>query len=198
MEITGMWRPVMALKIETERLIIRRFLPDDYDDLYDYLSDESVVKFEPYNVYSRGECKREAERRSKLDSFLAVCLKDGGKLIGNIYFKQQEPRDLLTWELGFVFNAAYHGKGYATESCMAILHNAFGNNARRVVATCDPKNRASWKLLERLGFRREGHLVRNIYFRKDAAGNPVWKDTYEYAILSDEFLPGRVLKTGLK
>jgi RimJ/RimL family protein N-acetyltransferase len=52
---------------------------------------------------------------------------------------------------------------------------------------CNPVNKPSWKLLERLGFRREGCLIKNVYFTTDAAGNPVWADTYIYAILATEW-----------
>ena len=41
--------------------------------------------------------------------------------------------------------------------------------------------------LERLGMRREGHLIRNIWFKRDEYGAPVWADTYEYAILAEEW-----------
>ena len=52
---------------------------------------------------------------------------------------------------------------------------------------CNPLNKPSWKLLERLGFRREGHLIKNIYFKKDSLGDPIWSDTYEYGILAEEW-----------
>ena len=45
-------------------------------------------------------------------------------------------------------------------------------------AYCHPDNVNSWHLLERLGFKREAHLRRDIWFRKDEAGAPIWQDTY--------------------
>lgn len=87
-----------------------------------------------------------------------------------------------------IFNRKYQGLGYATEGVRAILDNAFTNlGARRVTAMCNPINASSWRLLERLKFRREGHLVKNVYFKKDENNNPIWQDTYEYAILSEEW-----------
>jgi RimJ/RimL family protein N-acetyltransferase len=69
-----------------------------------------------------------------------------------------------------------------------LIGDAFQNkNARRVIAMCNPLNAPSWKLLERLGMRREGHLRKNIYFKKDQAGNPIWLDSYEYAVLAEEW-----------
>lgn len=171
--------------IETNRLIIRRFTPGDWSDLYEYLSDPNVVLYEPYEVSSQEACKNEAINRSKRDDFFAVCLKQNNKLIGNIYFSKQ---DFDTYELGYVFNANYQGHGYATEAAGSVMDYAFKNlNARRVVAFCSPKNTKSWRLLERLSMRREGHLKQNIYFKTDKSNNPIWLDTYEYAILSSEW-----------
>ncbi len=174
---------------ETDRLVIRRFRPEDWKDLYEYLSDEKVVKYEPYDVFDEEACKLEAENRSKNGAFWAVSLKESGKVIGNVYFQQQEPTDFMTWEIGYVFNSGYYGKGYAAESCRKLIDYGFvEKNARRIIAMCNPQNSPSWKLLERLGMRREGHLLKNIYFKKDELGNPIWTDTYEYAILAEEWL----------
>lgn len=173
--------------LETDRLIIRRFCIDDWKDLYEYLSQEAVVKYEPYDVYSEDECKAEAVNRSKNNAFWAVCLKENNKMIGNIYFEQQEPEEFFTWEIGYVFNPAFHGRGYATESCRKIMDYAFKHlNAHRIIALCNPENQPSWKLMERLNMRKEGHLHKNVYFKYDKQGEPIWVDTYEYAILADE------------
>lgn len=171
--------------METERLIIRGFTPDDWRDLFEYLSQEAVVKYEPYEVFTEEAAKNEAVKRSADPGFRAVCLKPSGKLIGNVYLSKQ---DYDTWTLGYVFNSNYQGKGYATEAAKYLINHVFSaQNARRITAMCNPLNEPSWKLLERLGFRREGHLRKNIYFKKDSAGNPIWADTYEYAILADEW-----------
>jgi RimJ/RimL family protein N-acetyltransferase len=149
------------------------------------LSDEEVVKFEPYDTYSEKQAIEEAINRQNNESFYAVCLKESGKLIGNLFFSKG---DFDTWELGYVFNRSYQGNGYATESSEALIDYAFTNlEARRIIAMCSPKNEHSWKLLERLHMRREGLLLQNVYFKKDLNGEPIWFDTYEYAILKSEW-----------
>ena len=171
--------------METKRLLIRRFIPDDWLDLFEYLSQEAVVKYEPYDVFNEEASKREAIIRAGDNNYWAVCLKDNGKLIGNHYLCKQY---FDTWELGFVFNANYQGMGYATESAQVLIDDAFKNhNARRIIARCNPLNTRSWKLLERLGMRREGHMLQTIYFKKDEHGRPIWHDTYAYAILATEW-----------
>ena len=177
--------------LTTQRLTIRRFTPLDGPDLYKYLSDPKVVLYEPYGVFSMEECRREAGRRAQDDAFWAVCLRDVGNVIGNIYLKKQE---FDTWELGYVFNAAYQGQGYALESAGALVQHIIATlNARRVVAYCSPENEKSWRLLERLGMRREGHLIQSVYHKKDDEGHPIWHDTYEYAILAHEWQGGKDL-----
>ena len=173
-------------QLETERLVIRRFKEEDWKDLYEYLSDEEVVRYEPYQAFSIEASQNEAKSRAESPAFLAVCLKENNKLIGNIYFAKQE---FKTWEIGYVFNRSYQGRGYATEAANAVIAYGFNTRgARRIVAMCNPLNTASWRLLERLGMRREGHLKQNIYFKKDEKGNPIWSDTYEYSILKDEYI----------
>lgn len=170
---------------ETERLLIRRFTELDWKDLYEYLSDEGVVKFEPYETFTLEQSKEEAIYRSNDECYYAVCLKESYKLIGNVYIAKQ---DFDTWEVGYVFNTSYQGKGYATEAVRKLIGIAFKDwGARRVIAMCNPINTHSWKLLERLGMRREGTLLQNIYFKIDQEGNPIWCDTYEYGILKGEW-----------
>lgn len=172
--------------ITTDRILIRKFQEADWKDLYEYLSDETVVIYEPYEVYTQEQAKEEAKYRSENDCFYAVCIKETGKLIGNLYFAKG---DFDTWELGYVFNQNYWGHGYATESAKALLDTAFSNfGARRVIAGCDQLNHHSWKLLERLGMRREGAQLQNIYFKKDQEGNPIWVDSYRYAVLKSEWM----------
>jgi RimJ/RimL family protein N-acetyltransferase len=172
-------------ELSTKRLLIRKFRESDWCDLYEYLSDPSVTKYEPYDVFSADTCRKEAKKRAGNPSFWAVCLKDTGKLIGNLYF---DPQDFGTRELGYVFNRRYWHQGYAIESAQTLIGCAFRNwGARRIIAACNPENTASWHLLEQLHMRREGHLRQNIYFKKDGNGQPLWVDTYLYALLASEW-----------
>ena len=175
----------MTNAVSTERLFLRRFTPDDWLGLYACLSRPEVARFEPYEPYSEEKAKTEAARRAENPDFWAVCLPDG-RLIGTIFLSKQPAFE--TWELGYAFHPDFWGHGYASEAARAMLGEVFGREgAWRVVAMCDPENRASWRLLERLGMRREGHLRRNIWFKRDETGATIWKDTYEYAILREEW-----------
>lgn len=167
---------------ESDRLILRRYKKEDIQDLYEYLSDQETVKYEPYKPLSFEEAKENLEWRIGTDEMIAVELKNSSKMIGNVYMGK---RDFEALEMRYVFNRNYWGKGYAAESCKALIQQAFSNGVHRIYAECDPDNKNSWKLLEALGFRREAHFRKNVYFWKDKNEKAIWKDTYVYAKLND-------------
>ena len=157
-----------SILAETPRLILRRYEKGDLQDLFEYLSDAEVVKYEPHKPMTLAEAERSLDWRIGTDEMIAVEWKDSRKMIGN------------------VFNRNYWGKGCASESCRALIQQAFSAGIHRIYAECDPLNVRSWKLLEAIGFRREAHLIQNVYFWKDESGRPIWKDTYVYAKLPFE------------
>ena len=178
----------MSTPLETERLIVRTFQPDDWRDLREYATLPEVTKYD-YDYPSSDE-----DLRGAVDYFIetpghwAVCLKETGKLIGHITCTRKDPEELETWELGYIFNPVHYGRGYATEACRRILQHVFEDlGAHRVEAGCDPRNAPSWRLLERLGLRREAHRLKAVFLRRTSEGDPLWTDSYEYAMLAEEW-----------
>ncbi len=176
-------------ELDTERLRVRRFRLSDGAGLFAYLSRPEAVRFEPYPVQSEQDCARLAAERSVDPAFWAVCLHGSGELVGNLYLSLQQPESWRTYELGYVFHPRRWGHGYATEAAGALVSACFDGGAHRVVARCNPQNESSWRLLERLGLRREGHLVRSASFGVDDFGRQVWHDAYLYAALAEEWTP---------
>ena len=173
--------------IETERLLIRKFEVSDYNDLYEYLSEPITYIFEPGSPITLDEAKALTEQRSKGNDFFAVVLKQNNKMIGHVYLGQMEPKERLTWELGYIFNPAYQRQGYASEASAALAEYAIKNfKAHRIMARCNPDNTASWKLLEKIGFKREGHFKKFGFIHKDSDGNPIWTDAYAYSRIEDD------------
>ena len=168
--------------VETERLILRKFKKEDAQDLFEYLSDKEVVKYEPYKPLTFDETKENLEWRISTNEMIAVELKSIHKMIGNVYLGK---RDFEALEIGYVFNRNYWGQGYAKESCKALIQQAFSNGVHRIYAECDPNNINSYKLLEALEFKREAHFRKNLFFWKDEKEKPIWKDTYVYAKLNN-------------
>ena len=170
------------ISIKTKRLIVRNFEPYDYNDLYEYLSDKETYRFEPGEPITVETAKNLCNERSKGCDFLAVQLKN--KVIGHIFFSQTEPKELMTWEVGFIFSRKYQGNGYATESLKSIIEYGFAKlKIHKITAHCNPKNISSWRLLERVKMKREGKLRQDIFFNRNARGEPLWLDTYEYGLL---------------
>ena len=169
-------------EIETERLILRPFRESDYDDLYEFLSQLRDDEFEGYPGITYENGREHLKYRLHSTEFFAMELKDSGKVIGNVFCGN---RDFQAKEVGYIVNRSYQKKGYAREALSAVIENAFKEGAHRVYAECDPRNTASWRLLERVGLRREAYFRQNIYFRKDENGIPIWKDTYVYAALEE-------------
>ena len=178
--------------MQSERLLYRRFLKSDYKDLFEYLSIAEVVKYEPYDTLSLKQCVDEAKSRADSQNYWAVILKDEGKMIGNIFFKRKEPLKFATYELGYIFNRRYWGQGYATEASRRIISYGFEQlSAHRIIANCNQENERSWRLMERLGMRREQAAKKDIFFRYDDEMRPLWQDSYQYALLAGEYFAAK-------
>lgn len=170
-------------EIKTEHLILRSFIETDYDDLYEFLFQLENDEFEGYPGIDYEIGKEYLKERIGSDEYYAIELKDIQKVIGNIYCGK---RDFNAREVGYIVNRNYQREGYACEALCAIIDSLFKEGIHRVYAECDPRNVGSWKLPEKAGLKREAHLRQNVYFHKDD-GNPIWKDTYIYAITESDY-----------
>ena len=164
------------ITLETDRLVIRNFKSGDWRDLR-----EMIVKYQASDVAiydhkwptDAEEIKSVAEWFAGGDRFLAVCLKTTGKLIGFISLHPKEDEKVNVYSLGYVFNIDYHGQGYATESCRAVLDYAFGTLAADSVVTGTAEaNAPSCRLLRRLGFTETGDRHTGS-FHETLEGDPI-------------------------
>jgi ribosomal-protein-alanine N-acetyltransferase len=174
--------------IETERLLLRALRADDENDIHEYASDPEVVRLMIWGP-STPDLTREFLDRAlqaqaqwpRPEVVLAIELKSERRLIGSIGLRMKDAANRNA-DIGYVLNRKYWGHGYMTESACAILEVAFQQlKMHRVWATCDTRNRSSYRVMERLGMRREGLFV------KDAMEKGEWRDTYLYAILAEEW-----------
>jgi ribosomal-protein-alanine N-acetyltransferase len=169
-------------RIETDRLIVRNFTVNDWQALYlmiaQYQASEYAAYDQPWPT-SPEEIKGATEWFTGGDSYLAACLKDTGQLIGFVALNPEDSAEGRAFNLGYVFNADYHGKGYATEACRAVLERAFGQlQAQKVVTGTAAANQPSCRLLHRLGFQKISE--RTVSFRTGANGEPVEFLGYSY------------------
>lgn len=164
----------------TERLRLKPLHKQDKLDIYSYLSDERVMRYFTEGTYTLDETEKFIEK-SEDSLFRAVERKSDGKIIGHISFEPWFQDH--TYEIGWIFSQEVHNQGYGTEAAQVLMDNAFMTipKLHRVVATCQPENTASWKVMEHLGMRREGLFLECIPI-KDG-----WWDEYYYAILRREW-----------
>ena len=164
----------------TERLTVRKFSPDDCEDLAEILTDPDVTYFEPYETFTKEACVAEADNFSRSDEFYAVVLDK--KVIGKIYFSD---KGYGSFEIGYTFNKAYQRKGYAAESIRGMMKYAFETlGVRRIFAEIDTRNIRSVSLAKRVGMRREAEH-KELFPRKGESGT--YNDFYVYAMLEKEF-----------
>ncbi|MFS2294389.1 MAG: GNAT family N-acetyltransferase [Actinomadura sp.] len=182
-----MLRP--AYPIETERLTLRPFSADDLEGLYAYQSLPEVARFlywEPRTLEESRTFLRQKMMASTIEKegdwlVLAVVWRQTGDLMGEVNL-QWRSREHRQGEIGYIFNPAFHGKGFATEAAEVVLRLGFeGLDLHRVVGRLDGRNTASARVLERLGMRREAHLKQNEMVKGE------WTDEVIYAMLRHEW-----------
>ena len=171
--------------LQTDRLLLRPLTLADAEAFFRYRSLPEVCRFQSFQPKTRSEI--EAFLRDNACELpdvpstwrqIAVCLLDG-TLIGDVGLHTLDEWQL---EIGYTLAPEHQGKGYATEALAALLKQAFSVSGKhRVIASVDPENRASIRLLERLGFRQEAH------FRKSYRMNGAWVDDCVYALLREEW-----------
>ncbi|MBP1993695.1 GNAT family N-acetyltransferase [Paenibacillus eucommiae] len=173
-------------KIETHRLILRNFSEADSQGLLEYLGNPRVSCFLDERTSTLEEAALKVQKRSKDDSYVAVCLKDSDYLIGELFYLKEEPD---TYSIGWNFNAQFEGLGYANESVKAFLKYLFMQlGARRLYSYVEDDNYRSQKLCDRLGMRKEGYFIEFISFTKYEDGTPKYENTFQYALLKKEWL----------
>jgi len=174
--------------IETERLLLREFRAADEPDIHEYASDPEVSRLMDWGPNTPEVTKAVVERwieqqrqwpRRSVE--LAIEVQAEKKAIGGIRLEVKDERN-RTGDFGYALNRNYWNRGYATEAARAMLNAAFATlKMHRVWATCDVRNHASYRVMEKLGMRREG------CFAKDAFQRGEWRDSYLYAVLAEEW-----------
>ena len=168
----------MKLPWETDRLILRSFKDSDLEPFLAYRNDPDVARYQSWEVpYPRDRAIRFIQETQAVDIAsrrwlqIAIELKSSYQMIGDVAFsiKPEDPRQAV---IGYSLARPYWRTGYAFEAVSRLLVFLFGElDLHRVVAECDVENVGSWKLLEKLGFRREAHLVENLFLRVHMAVN---------------------------
>ncbi|MBG0831923.1 GNAT family N-acetyltransferase [Planomonospora sp. ID67723] len=182
-----MFKP--SYPIRTDRLLLRPFTLGDLDALHAVQSLPEVTRYLYWEARDREQVRESLEAKlaqtALLDEgqalSLAVEIAATGEVIGDglLFWHSRTHR---AGEIGYVLHPDHHGRGYATEVGRALLELGFdGLGLHRVTGRIDGRNTASARVLERLGMRREAHLVENEWVKGE------WTDEVVYAILRREW-----------
>lgn len=173
---------------ETERLRLRPFRAEDWPFYADCHSRGEVYRY-LYTAAPTGPALEEQFRRVLGARFerdgdmfrLAVIRKADDAALGEVVLKLAS-REALQGEVGYIFHPASAGQGFATEAAAAMLQIGFEEiGFHRIFARLDAANAGSVGVVERLGLRREAHLIQNDRF------DGRWGDEYVYALLKAEW-----------
>ena len=182
--------------IETDRLILRPFCSEDTAGVFEYLKAPMVNCFACMKVHSLEEAQAAVkEKMAHSEYCFAIVLKDTGKVIGEIdaHPENSQPEKAEnfiedTFSPCWMLHPDYHGKGYAYEAAKAFFDYLFyQKGARRIYAYTEDYNLPSQNLCKKLGMRQEGMFMEFVSFVNDADGNPIYENTYQYAILKKEW-----------
>jgi ribosomal-protein-alanine N-acetyltransferase len=182
------------MELRTDRLVLRELEEGDWPAVLAYQSDPRYLRYYDWTHRTEAEVRdfvrtfvgqREERPRTKFQ--LAITLPDDGRLIGNCGIRRKVP-EVSEAEIGYELDPRYWGRGYATEAARAMLRFGFEElRLHRITAWCVSENRASARVLEKLGMRREGHLRESEWMQGR------WWDTLLYAIVDQDWRAGRLV-----
>ena len=176
--------------VRTERLSLRPASWDDLATTWEFRRRDDVARWLTRAPATLSEYRPLFLDPASLAKSLVIEL--DGEVIGDLMLSvedawgQAEVADQgrgAQADLGWVLHPDHAGRGYATEAVRALLRVAFEDlGVRRITANCFTDNVASWRLMERVGMRRETHAIQDALHRSGR-----WLDSYIYALLDDEY-----------
>ena len=147
---------------------------------------EVFGEYNPLHQMSKTEAEKMFENPHEEKSFI-IEKKDGSKIgfIAHFYVLHVAGRQL---EIGYGLVPSERGQGYCTEATQLMVDYLFlSKDTIRIQAQTDPRNVASHKVLEKVGFKKEGTLRKNFFMRGE------WRDAYIYSILREEWKEPKIL-----
>lgn len=176
------------IKLTTNRLYLREFQIEDWRAVHAYASQPEVHRFQPWEPSTPDSATRyvqyaieQAQGQPRKEYVLAIEIREQQQVIGSCQLTIHNAQFQIG-EIGYFLNSDYWGFGYATEAARALLEFGFSDlSLHRVFAQCDPRNRASIRVLERLGMQYEGHLRETMLIRDG------WRDSLMYSLLVHEW-----------
>jgi RimJ/RimL family protein N-acetyltransferase len=175
--------------LDTERLRLRPLVSTDFDALFAYQSLPEVARHLYWEARSEDEVRLALEQKIAARAIheqgdvlaIGITVRPSNHLIGD-YVLVVTSAEHRQAEIGYIIHPEHAGQGYATEAGREVLRIAFEHlRAHRVVGSIEARNTASARVLEKLGMRREAHLIENEYVKGE------WQSEVIYAILASEW-----------
>lgn len=178
----------------SKRILLREFEEEDWRAVHKYASQKIVSQYHPWGPNTEresiayvNEAMYEAKINPRVRFAFAIVENRSGELIGagELFIRSSSHRE---GEIGYVIHPRYWGSGYATEAANILFNFGFSTlKLHRIFATCDPRNKASEKVLKKMGMTLEGRIRESILL-KDG-----WRDSLLFGMLEQEW----PLKKGL-
>jgi len=173
--------------LEGKNVNLRVMEKEDLPHFAEWVNNPEVFgEYNPLHQISRTEAEKMFETPLELKPFF-IEKKDGSKIgfVAHFYVLHVAGRQL---EIGYSLVPSERGKGYCTEAAQLMVDYLFlSKDMMRIQAQTDPRNVASQKVLEKVGFKKEGTLRKSFFMRGE------WRDAYLYSILREEWKEPKIL-----
>lgn len=174
------------MELKTARLVLRPFIKEDYEAVFDIYKNEDTCKYLLHDAWTDENAEEEFEKKLKNNELtekqvlnLAVTLE--GYVIGDISVWYTGMKDSV--EIGYSFLSTSSGKGYATEAVKATVNWLFTErNVHRIQANLDARNHVSSQLCERVGMRKEAYFIQDFWNKGE------WTDSFVYGMLQADMV----------
>ncbi|HWF01887.1 MAG TPA: GNAT family protein [Caulobacteraceae bacterium] len=177
----------LTLPIHTPRLVLREFRESDETAVHAYGGDPDVARFMPWGPNTPAESRDAVARaladqkaQPRMEYGAAITLAGEDVVVGSVGLHLREERR-ETAEIGYCLHRKLWGQGLIPEAAAAVMAAAFAElRLQRIWATCNARNAASWRVMEKLGMSREGLMRQDRWIKGE------WRDTLLYAILAED------------
>jgi RimJ/RimL family protein N-acetyltransferase len=168
---------------------LRAFAESDFEPMAELMGDPDAMKYMSWGPRSRDESraafdKRLAAHNIKPDAdYLALAVIDtaSGALAGEVSLMKVGHLS-RNMEAGYMLRPDFHGRGMATAAMRTMMKIGFDQMGQhRIIASCDDRNTASARVMEKCGMRREAHFIRSEWVKGE------WTSAFVYALLADEW-----------
>ena len=185
-----------AYPLATERLCLRPYVVDDLDALLGMFGRPDVCRYLDWEPMDGAAARTLLERRvgqtriERDGEGIALAIADpaSNAMIGEVVLRLTSAPD-RQGEVGWSLHPDAQGHGFATEAAREMLRLGFDvMGLHRIVAECDPRNEASIRVMERLGMRREAHMLDTRFIKGEWVGSMI------YAMLESEWPDARAAR----